>query len=68
MKHNGDWKRRCAELEVVTEKCGAAFELIPIWALERGQQWHPSEEAIKLLKLAKDAIRDYNEIHGHYGR
>lgn len=64
---NGDWKKKCAELEEIKERCQAAFELIPIWALERGQNWMPSDEALTLLKRAKDAIRDYNEAH-HNGR
>ena len=64
---NGDWKKKCAELEEIRERCQAAFELIPIWALEREETWMPSQEAITILKRAKDAIRDYNEAHhnGH---
>jgi hypothetical protein len=54
---------RCAEAEKAIEACSAAFELIPIWALERGQNWLPSETAIHLLKVAKDSVRDFAAAH-----
>lgn len=56
---------RCAEAEKALEDCCAAFELIPIWALERGQNWLPSEVAIHLLKKAKDSVTDYSKAHWH---
>lgn len=66
-KETQEWEARCAELEFVVEQCSAAFEIVPIWALERGQTWIPSEEAIRLLKRAKDAVRDYSVDHWHTG-
>lgn len=56
---------KCAEAEKALEDCSAAFELLPIWALERGQQWLPSEVAIHLLKKAKDSVRDFGRSHWH---
>lgn len=63
---SNDWKRRCAELEVIAENCRNAFEVIPIWALEREEIWMPSEDALWLLKKAKDSIRDYEMRHGKH--
>ena len=59
---------RCAEAEKALEDCAAAFELIPIWALERGQTWIPSEVAIHLLKKAKDSVTAYEKLHHHSSR
>lgn len=56
---------KCAEAERALEDCSAAFELIPIWALERGQNWMPSEVAIHLLKKAKDSVGNYSREHWH---
>lgn len=56
---------RCVEAEKALEDCSAAFELIPIWALERGQTWIPSEVCIHLLKKAKDGVTDYSKRHWH---
>lgn len=58
---------RCAEAEKALEDCSAAFELIPIWALERGDNWIPSEVALHLLKKAKDSVTDYGHAHWHGG-
>jgi hypothetical protein len=58
---------RCAEAERAMEDCNAAFEIIPIWALERGQTWVPSEVAIHLLRKAKDSITTYTRHHWHTG-
>lgn len=62
-KNNGDWKRRCAEAELVIEHCSAAMALIPIWALEKEQQWIPSPEALVTLKRAKDSLNDFVSVH-----
>lgn len=56
---------RCAEAERALEDCNAAFEVVPIWALERGQTWVPSEVAIHLLKKAKDGVTGYARSHWH---
>lgn len=56
---------KCAEAERALEDCHAAFELIPIWALERGQNWLPSEVALHLLKKAKDSVTGYGHAHWH---
>lgn len=56
---------RCAEAEKALEDCAAAFELLPIWALERGQNWVPSEVAIRLLKKAKGSVTAYSTVHWH---
>ena len=64
-KQKEEWQRRCAEAELVLEHAAAAFELIPIWALERKQQWMPSAEAIVILKRAKTSINDFAAIHWH---
>lgn len=56
---------RCAEAEKALEDCAAAFELIPIWALEKGQNWVPSEVAILLLKKAKGSVTTYSAVHWH---
>lgn len=61
------WQIRCAQAEKALEDCSAAFELLPIWALEREQNWMPSEVAILLLKKAKDSVRDYSTAHWHGG-
>lgn len=61
------WEIRCAQAEKALEDCSAALELIPIWALEREQQWMPSEVALHLLKKAKDSVRDYSIAHWHTG-
>jgi hypothetical protein len=58
---------RCAEAEKALEECCAAFELVPIWALERGQNWIPSEIAVHLLKVAKDSVTRYANHHWHAG-
>lgn len=58
---------KCAEAEKALEECCAAFELVPIWALERGQNWIPSEVAIHLLKVAKDSVASYANHHWHTG-
>ena len=58
---------RCAEAEKALEDCNAALELIPIWALERGQNWMPSEIALHLLKKAKDSVTSYATQHWHNG-
>lgn len=58
---------RCAEAEKAIEDCMAAFELIPIWALERGENWFPSETALHLLKKAKDSVTGYARSHWHTG-
>lgn len=57
---------RLLELEDLVEKCSQAFDLVPIWALEKGQTWIPSPDAIRLLKRAKDAAQDYirDRYHG----
>lgn len=60
-----NWKKRCAEADIVIENCSAAFDLIPIWALEREENWMPSVEAIVLLKRAKDSLRDFVAVHYH---
>lgn len=57
------WEIRCAEAELALENCAKAFELIPVWALERQQNWIPSETAIHLIKVAKDSVRDYGYLH-----
>lgn len=65
-KHSKDLKAyqiRCAEAERALEDCSAAFELIPIWALERQQNWLPSETAIHLLKKAKDSVTAFTRSH-----
>lgn len=56
---------RCAKAEKVLSDCSAALELIPIWAIEKGQQWLPSEIALLLLKRAKDSVADYILVHGN---
>lgn len=56
---------KCAEAEKALEDCHAAFELIPIWALERQQQWLPSEIALHLIKKAKTSVTDYSRAHWH---
>lgn len=69
-KHKKDleaFQIRCAEAEKALEACSAAFELIPIWAIERGQQWIPSEVALHLLKRAKVSVADYGHAHWHTG-
>lgn len=62
---NAAWKIRCMEAEAAVEAASKAFDLIPIWALERGQQWIPSEAAIHLLKRAKDSVRAFEADHWH---
>lgn len=59
---------RLLELEDIVEKCSQAFDLVPIWALEKGQNWIPSAEAIRLLKRAKDGAQDYTRSRFHGDR
>jgi hypothetical protein len=61
------WQIRCAQAEKALEDCSAAFELIPIWALEREQNWLPSAVALHLLKTAKDSVQNYSTAHWHTG-
>lgn len=56
---------RCGEAERALEDCSAALELLPLWALERGQTWMPSETAIHLLRKAKDSVSGYVRAHWH---
>ncbi len=58
-----DWQRRCADADIVIENCLAAVSMIPIWALEKNQQWIPSHETIVLLKRMKDSLNDFAAIH-----
>lgn len=58
---------RCAQSEKALEDCRAALELVPIWALQRGQTWVPSEVAIHLLKVAKDSVTNYAKAHWKTG-
>lgn len=58
---------RCAEAESALEECSAAFELIPLWALEKGQQWIPSEVALHIIRRAKDSVTSYSLAHWHNG-
>jgi hypothetical protein len=58
---------KCAEAERALEDCHAAMEIIPIWALERGQNWIPSDTAIHLLKRAKDSVTAFGRAHWHDG-
>lgn len=62
-----EWEARCAELELIVQDCAAAFELIPINALEKGQTWFPSEVAIRLLSRAKTSVSAYSASHWHSG-
>ena len=61
------WEARCAELEAIINVCAEAFELIPIWAIERHHDWHPSDVALLRLKQAKDSVRDYLAFHSNGG-
>lgn len=63
---NGNGKKRIKELESrlleleeIVEKCSQAFDLLPVSSLENGLTWYPSNEAIRLLKRAKDASQEY---------
>lgn len=68
MEHSKEyWEARCAELELLLVDCAEAFELVPIWALDKGQNWLPSDFAILRLKKAKDGIRDYMDVHNGNG-
>lgn len=67
-KNEGElWQIRCAQAEKTIEECSAAFELIPLWALEKGQQWIPSEVALLLLRKAKESVNSYSADHWHTG-
>lgn len=56
---------RCAEAEKALEDCHAAFELIPVHALEKQQQWMPSEIALHLIRKAKTSVTEYSTAHWH---
>lgn len=65
-KHKKDlvlFQIRAAEAEKALEDCNAAFELIPVGALEAGKTWFPSEVALHLLKKAKDTLTEYARLH-----
>jgi hypothetical protein len=65
MRTKKELEHRLLELEEIVEKCSKAFELIPIWALEKGENWFPSEDAIRLLKKAKDGVTEYTRSRYH---
>lgn len=62
---NEELTRRCMDAEEALEKCSAAFDLIPIWTLERELHWMPSEVALHVLRKAKDALREFESSHWH---
>lgn len=39
-----------------------AFSLIPVGQLQQGFVWMPSEEAVTILRIAKDRLREHNEL------
>lgn len=47
------------ELIDVVEK---AFELIPTGQLTQGHMWGPSSEAVVLISLAKNRIKEHKEL------
>ena len=63
MEEEQEFKIRCAEAEKALEDCHAALELVPIWALEKEQNWFPSDTAIRLLKKAKDSVTTFARNH-----
>lgn len=54
---------RLADAENVLDACASAFTLIPLWALKRGTQWMPSDEALHIIEDAKIALTRYAEKH-----
>lgn len=61
------WEARCADLEQTLLQCAEAFELIPVWTLERDEIWMPSDVAILRIKNAKDGVRSYLNKHNGNG-
>lgn len=57
------YKAKAAELEEIVEAALAAFNLIPVRELRNGNQWFPSEDALKLIEKARDAAHDYASEH-----
>jgi len=58
---------RLSDAENTLEACAAALSLIPVWALRKGHQWHPSPEATELIAEAKDALNKYSQRHSTNG-
>lgn len=58
---------RLSDCEDALDACAAAFALIPVWALKRGHQWMPSDEALQLIIEAKDALTKYAHRHAANG-
>lgn len=55
--------KRLSDAEDVLDKCAEALKLIPVWAMRRGQNWMPSDEALDLIAEAKDALDLYARKH-----
>lgn len=54
---------RLSDAEDTLDKCAEALKLIPVWALRRGQNWMPSEEALNLIADCKEALERYAIRH-----
>lgn len=63
MGDRAHYKAKCLELERLVQLAMAAFSVIPTEELRRGHQWHPSEDALRAIELAKDAALRYSQDH-----
>lgn len=57
------YKSRVLELETFVSLVNEAMLLVPIEALEQDYQWHPSIEALQLLRRVRGFARSYAEQH-----
>lgn len=48
------------DAEKAIDACKAALTLVPVWALEKEINWHPSREAVLLIQEAKEALDKYS--------
>lgn len=56
-------KSKILQLENLLDDCQRFLELVPLEAIAKGMTWFPSEEALQLGRIAKNAINEYNEMH-----
>lgn len=53
------WEAKCAEDEELIRILDKAMALIPVTQLAQGYKWFPSDEAIAIIKFAKDRLSEW---------
>lgn len=62
VKRLRDCESRVALQDELIDVIEKAFELIPTGQLAQGHMWGPSPEAVVLLALAKNRIKEHKEL------